>query len=337
MNKRNICSKARICRRLIAVLAVALAIVSCKPGIPSKYLEPDEMADILYDYHLAEGMASASADADSIALRTYRTSILEHHGVKEADFDSSMVYYTRHAELLQKVYTQLQDRLNRESTALGGSSGMGDFASADTANVWRDSQSFVLSPYAATNRFSFELKADTAWHEGDRMILDFDAQFIYQDGMRDAVAVMAVTYDNDSTEYVNNSVMSSSHYQLQINNTGRLRIKSVRGFWLLSDQPQSSGTSTSTLKLLVVNNVRLIRMHTAKPDEAPAAEAVGEAPDSARVERKDSVKAQPVKTPPMKLKPIDRQLKPVPNQQLKPMEKQQLKPLDKKLKLEQKQ
>ena len=57
-------------------------------------------------------------------------------------------------------------------------------------------------------------------------------------------------------------------------------------------------------------------MHTAKSDEAPDAEAVGEALDSARVERKDSVKAQPVKTPPMKLKPIDRQLKPVPNQHL---------------------
>ena len=246
----------------------------------------------------------------------------------EADFDSSMVYYTRHSKLLQDVYTQLQDRLNRESEALGGASGSSMFASADTANVWRNSTSFVLSPYVATNRFSFEVKADTAWHEGDRMILDFDAQFIYQDGIRDAQAVLAVTYDNDSTEYTNNMVQSTSHYQLQINNTGRLRIKSVRGFWLLSDQPQSSGTSTTTLKLLVLNNVRLIRMHTQNPAETPASEAAGEtnanAQDSARVERKDSVKAPPVNvphtntppvnTPPMKLKPMDKKLKLVPKQ-----------------------
>ena len=319
---------ALLCRQLMAVLIVALAIASCKPGIPSKYLQSDEMADILYDYHLAEGIASTPGEADSIAMRTYRTSILEHHGVTEADFDSSMVYYTRHSKLLQDVYTQLQDRLNRESEALGGASGSSMFASADTANVWRNSTSFVLSPYVATNRFSFEVKADTAWHEGDRMILDFDAQFIYQDGIRDAQAVLAVTYDNDSTEYTNNMVQSTSHYQLQINNTGRLRIKSVRGFWLLSDQPQSSGTSTTTLKLLVLNNVRLIRMHTQNPAETPASEAAGEtkanAQDSARVERKDSVKAPPVNvphtntppvnTPPMKLKPMDKKLKLVPKQ-----------------------
>ena len=160
------------------------------------------------------------------------------------------------------------------------------------------------------------------------MILDFDAQFIYQDGIRDAQAVLAVTYDNDSTEYTNNMVQSTSHYQLQINNTGRLRIKSVRGFWLLSDQPQSSGTSTTTLKLLVLNNVRLIRMHTQNLAETPASEAAGEtnanAQDSARVERKDSVKAPPVNvphtntppvnTPPMKLKPMDKKLKLVPKQ-----------------------
>lgn len=324
---------ALLCRQLMAVLIVALAIASCKPGIPSKYLQPDEMADILYDYHLAEGIASTPGETDSIAMRTYRTSILEHHGVTEADFDSSMVYYTRHSKLLQDVYTQLQDRLNRESETLGGASGSSMFASADTANVWSNSPSFVLSPYVATNRFSFEVKADTAWHEGDRMILDFDAQFIYQDGIRDAQAVLAVTYDNDSTEYTNNMVQSTSHYQLQINNTGRMRIKSVRGFWLLSDQPQSSGTSTTTLKLLVLNNVRLIRMHTQNPAETTASEAAGEtkanAQDSARVERKDSVKAQSLKAQPMKPMPIDRQLKPV--------EKQQLKLMDKKLKLEQKQ
>ena len=40
---------ALLCRQLMAVLMVALAIASCKPGIPSKYLQPDEMADILYD------------------------------------------------------------------------------------------------------------------------------------------------------------------------------------------------------------------------------------------------------------------------------------------------
>ena len=244
-------------------------IASCKPSIPSKYLQPEEMADILYDYHIAEGIVQSKNPGDPIAMRAYKMSILENRGVSEAEFDSSLVYYTRHTQMLEDVYTRVTDRLNNESGLLGGASidmDGGIVSSSDTTNIWSQSKSFVLSPYAATNSKSFELKADSSYHEGDIFILDFDAQFIYQDGMRDASVVLAVTYDNDSTEYVNNNVMSSSHYRLQINNVGRLRIKSVKGFWLLSNDNLEPAASCSTLKLLVVSSIRLVKMHTKPMD-----------------------------------------------------------------------
>lgn len=273
--------KAALLHALVVAAVIVLSVTGCKPGIPNRYLQPGKMADILYDYHLAAGIAATAHPDDSIALRTYKESILGHHGVTEAEFDSSMVYYTRHATLLEDVYKKVADRLNSESAALGGSTvGFdGNFASADTANVWSQSPSFVLSPYAASNRLTFEAKADTAYHEGDNIMLDFDAQFIYQDGMRDAVAVLAVTYDNDSTEYVTNSVMSSSHYHLQVSNLGRLRIKSLRGFFMLSRGTDAAASAT-TLKLLVVSNVKLVRMHTKAPatESAPAADSLRATP-----------------------------------------------------------
>lgn len=301
----------------MVVIGVVLSFMGCKPGIPGKYLQPDEMADILYDYHVADGMVSTGRDYDTLALRTFRASILKKHDVSEADFDSSMVYYTRHTQLLKDVYTKLADRLNSEAVALGGaSSGMSDgFSSSDTTDIWRLSQSFVLSPYAATNRLSFEVAADTAFHEGDRIILDFDAQFIYQDGMRDAQAVLAVTYDNDSTEVYSNGVMSTSHYQLQINNTGRLRIKSVRGFWLLSDGSSTSAApSSTTLKLLIVNNVRLIRMHTAAP--ANFNSGTSESGDSLSGTKRDSLPPHPAKHSVSGSTPqsVPNQPQPLPNQ-----------------------
>lgn len=298
--------------RIWLVVIAAIMFVGCKPGIPGRYLQPDEMADILYDYHLAEGVVNSSMPNDSIAMRTYQTSILEHHGVSRADFDSSMVYYTRHTDLLKDVYTKLADRFSRESEAMGGVSiGAGEFASSDTANVWRQSPSFVLSPYAATNRFTFEMKTDTAWHEGDRLILDFDAKFIYQDGMRDAGAVLAVVYDNDSTEYVSNSVMSSTHYTMQISNAGRLRIKAVRGFWMLSGDQSSSVASMATLKLLVVSNVRLIRMHTQPPAPPASTESVEGSADSLAKQRGDKIHDAGHSPKPL------RKLEPLPENQLK--------------------
>ena len=264
-------------RKYVYCIMVALFVVSvfsCKPGTPDKYLQPDEMADILFDYHLAEGIQNVLQNEDTIAMRAYEASILKKYGVSKADFDSSLLYYTRHTALLEKVYDDVTERLNREASVYGGAQmGLdGDIAnSSDTTNIWQASPSCVLSPYAGVNRLSFELKADSSYHAGDRLMLDFDTQFIYQDGMRDAIAVLAVTFDNDSVEVVSNTLSSSSHYHLQVSNTERRKIKSVRGILLHNNISSfTPSSSKTTIRLLVVTNIRLIRLHT-KAEELPQA------------------------------------------------------------------
>lgn len=301
-NTNNVDNMARMSgmlRMLAACLVLFMTVVlsGCKPGIPGRYLQPDEMADILYDYHLAEGIVQTDySSSDSIAMRAYRINILHSHGVSEADFDSSMVYYTRHTRELQQVYNKIGDRLDREAVERGGQAGFADMTdNADTTNVWKLSSAFVLSPYVATNRMSFEIKADSSYHEGDRMVLDFDAQFLYQDGMRDASVVLAVTYANDSVEYVNNSINSSTHYHMQITNDGRLAIKSVRGFWMLSSDRSMPTSSATTFKLFVVSNIRLVRMHVAEPVINPEDE--DQKADSLNRPRLDSLKRLPPPTP----------------------------------------
>lgn len=293
-NTINVAKMAGLyCRlRLLAtclVLFMTVVLTGCKPGIPGRYLQMDEMVDILYDYHVADGMVQTNFDSpDSVAMRAYRISILKNHGVTQADFDSSMVYYTRHTRLLQKVYDKIADRLDREAVERGGQAGFTDLTeNADTTNVWKRSTAFVLSPYLATNRMSFEIKADSSFHEGDRMVLDFDAQFLYQDGMRDALVVLAITYANDSVEYVNNSISTSSHYHMQIMNEGRLTIKAVRGFWMLSSDRAMPTSSATTFKLFVVSNVRLVKMHVSEPVKKP--EDGNMSPDSLELPKLDSL------------------------------------------------
>ena len=253
----------------VIVIVSVLGFVSCKPGIPRKYLKPEKMADIMYDYHIAEGVQSVHASDDTIAMRAYQAYILNKHKVSQADFDSSLVYYTRHTKLLQDVYDKVAERLNNESAIYGGTQlSLGDdiINNSDTTNVWQLSPSIILSPYSAFNRKTFEIKADTTYHEGDKIILDFDTKFIYQDGVREGSAVLAVTYANDSVEVVNNSLMSSSHYHLQINNLGRLKIKSIKGFFLHNNTQNQNLTSKTTLKMLFVTNIKLIRMHTKRAE-----------------------------------------------------------------------
>lgn len=272
---------------ILAFVASVLATIGCKPSIPRQYIQPDVMAEILYDYHLADGVTTISTPGDTIALRAYKANILAKYKVTEAEFDSSLVYYERHTQMFEDVYQRLTERLNDRLASLGGGGygGFADLSGSDTTNLWHEASHFILTPYVAANTYEFALEADTSYYAGDRLMLDFDAQYIFQDGMRDACAVMAVTYEGDSVEYATNQITSSSHYHLQINNTAHKRIKSVRGFWLINKGTSSDATSASTLKLLIVSNIRLVRMHVAEP--APTQGASG---DSLLKVNPDSIK-----------------------------------------------
>lgn len=40
-----------------SVLILIFLLVSCKPTIPSEYIQPADLEDILYDYHIAMSIA----------------------------------------------------------------------------------------------------------------------------------------------------------------------------------------------------------------------------------------------------------------------------------------
>lgn len=278
--------KLMIC--LVAVMALLFCISSCKPSLPSGVLSKGKMTDILYDYHLALAMAHMDDNGDKGQSLAYREAVLRKHDVTSAEFDSSMVYYMRHTELLEDVYKDLTDRYNNEITAMGGSAKEGgEFANlsatGDTANVWNLAASMVFMPVKPFNSTSFDIKVDSTFHKGDRLMLDFDAQFIYQDGMRNGVAMLAVQFGNDSIAQRTIMIQSTQHYSVELSDADSLGIKSVKGYFMLMNDDNGTGVSSqTTLKLMFLEHIKLIRMHPLKPVAAPSGSASSASSDSLR-------------------------------------------------------
>lgn len=278
--------KLMIC--LVAVMALLFCVSSCKPSLPSGVLSKGKMTDILYDYHLALAMAHMDDNGDKGQSLAYREAVLRKHDVTSAEFDSSMVYYMRHTELLEDVYKDLTDRYNNEITAMGGSAKEGgEFANlsatGDTANVWNLAASMVFMPVKPFNSTSFDIKVDSTFHKGDRLMLDFDAQFIYQDGMRNGVAMLAVQFGNDSIAQRTIMIQSTQHYSVELSDADSLGIKSVKGYFMLMNDDNGTGVSSqTTLKLMFLEHIKLIRMHPLKPVAAPAGSAASASSDSLR-------------------------------------------------------
>ncbi len=242
-------------------LVLSLLLIGCKPTIPSGYLQPDEMEDMLYDYHIAMSMVNRTGYSE-VRQKAFKLAVMNKYGVSEQQFDKSLQYYMRHTRLLHEIYEDLSKRLEDEARRQGASeSELSQFGSVtskgDTTDVWNGARALLLSPYAPVNRESFELTADSAYHKGDRLLLSFDSQFMVQEGIRDAVVVMAVTFSNDSIATQYQHISSDSHQTIMVQAGDSLHIKNIRGYFLMSRGQQP----TTTFKLLILSNIRLVRMH----------------------------------------------------------------------------
>lgn len=263
---------------LAIAFIVASSFCSCGDSIPSEYLQPKELEEVLYDYHVALGMLYGDMLNDENRAyneRLYKLAVLKKHNVSEEKFEKSMVYYMRHAEDLQKVYKSLSERVRAEAAQVGASmSAMNaGVVQGDTANVWPLEPGLVLMQRKPNNVMSFVIKADTAYHKGDRFNLGFDTQFLYQEGFKDGIAMLAVQYKNDSVATRTTHFSSNSRYNLEVTDNDNLGVKEIRGFFYLNKEQNAQ--TTTTLKLLFINRIQLLRMriHEAK-------QAVKSTPDS---------------------------------------------------------
>lgn len=248
----------------LIILLLACLIVSCKPSIPSGIISEGDMEDILYDYHLANAIASQD---DKLNKQRMYNDILEKYDYTQAEFDSSMVYYTRHYRLLDDIYKNIEGRMAEQAIAMGGNvqdlNSMGEgFSSADTTNVWTDVASIVFTQYPPYSVKSFEIKVDSAYKAGDKFLLSFDTDFIVQDGRRDLAAMLAVRFKNDSVAYNTQHFSSAMHATMIVDDTKRLGVKSITGF--ITFCPDAYSTETTT-KIALARNIKLIRMHTEDP------------------------------------------------------------------------
>lgn len=255
-----------VCVAIVVSLSIILGLSACKSDEEKSVISAHKMEAILYDYHLAQGLAQMKP-GDALIMLKYQTAILEKHGVSQAQFDASMAWYMRHTEQMHNIYERLSNRLSDEAVAQGSSlseiSQEGALAAGgDTANVWKGQKAIVLNPYPPFNRMDYAVKADTTFHAGDRVALEFTTQFIYQDGIRNAVVMLALQLANDSIATRIIRANSSSHYSIDLTDENRIGNKAVKGFFLLP--PSSDDTaSKTTLRMALFTDIRLIRMHTA--------------------------------------------------------------------------
>lgn len=95
------------------ILGILFALVGCRPH---DVLSNREMRDLLYDLHRVDGAMQIVGYnyGHNQELASYYQSVLEKHGVTQAQFDSSLVWYTDNPQIFNKIYPKVIERLQAD-------------------------------------------------------------------------------------------------------------------------------------------------------------------------------------------------------------------------------
>ena len=256
----------------LAIVLLTILVIGCKPTVPSEYIQPGDLEDILYDYHVSQAMArDMGNDSHEYKQNAYFQAVLKKYDVTEAVFDSSLIYYYSHADRLKEIYTRVRERLNDDAKELGAS--VGDInrysqysETGDTANIWKNETDVLLIPKPTANRFDIHVEADTSFYKGDSFMFQFMSDFIYQNGSREAVLCLTAKYENDSVTQSVSRISSPGMTQLRIPHYQEGRLKELNGFIYLNNDLREEG---DIRKLMFVSQIQLIRFHHKEEKDEP--------------------------------------------------------------------
>ena len=259
------------------LLLSAALLAGCGKQIPKDVIRPDKMENILYDYHLTTAMSGNISYNENYKKEALRKYVYEKHHITKAEFDSSMVWYTRHTEDLAKIYTNLGKRFREEKKDIKRLLAMRENKPSmsqpgDTIDVWYNKTLYWLTDAPLSNKITFEIPTDSNFKVKDAFL--WSADYIFLSNRQQQVTMgFNILFDNDSVSGKVTEVTASGIQSLYIKPDSAYKIKSINGFiYLTGDSVKTPG--------VIVDKISLTRYH--------------EPTDTLSIVAKDSVPEKPM-------------------------------------------
>lgn len=262
-------------RALPLVMLLMLLLAACDDR-PKDVLSRGKMEDVLYDYHIMQGLINQlPANEREEKAQDYINAVYEKHGITEAQFDSSIVYYNRHSKDLHKIYTNLKERytvVNDEIQLVNGNNDMMAIFSTggDTTNLWNSAKLLTLRNKPLLNHESFTIHADTSFRRQDQFILTLAPVFIKErreDYDINLQVGLSVLYTNGKHIGTTRTINANGIQQLNVKTDSGNDIKSITGFFYYKGKKSSRN-------LCLIDNISLIRMHEKEPEKVETVDSV---------------------------------------------------------------
>jgi len=297
----------------------ALVLFGCQTKKPKNIIPESTMEDLLYDYHIAKALGDGLPYNENYKRTLYVEDVFRKYGTTEADFDSSMVWYTRNTQVLSTIYEKINTRFKKEVDDVKRLIAIRDnkpimSESGDSIDVWFLEKMYRITGRPLNNRISFNLPSDTNFYNRDTLLWQINYNFLGQeqeiDSARAAIMAMHIIYDNDSIISTIKKILRSGMDTIRLQSDTLGRIKEIKGFVYYN-------SSDDFVKPLWIDSISLMRYHsndtlfTNKPDTVATVDEPQENPISAQPENElpepiqDDAPRRPERPRPAQLKTVD--------------------------------
>lgn len=236
----------------------AMMLAGCGKQIPKDVIQPDRMEGILYDYHLSTALSTQLSSSENYKKEALRKYVFQKHHITEAEFDSSMVWYTRHTVELSRIYASLGKRFREEKKAmsklLAARENRPEISlPGDTVDVWYGDTLYWLLDTPLGNRVSFTIPVDSNFKAKDAFRWTADYIFLSEKKQRVTMG-LNILFDNDSVAGCVKEITRSGTQSLYVAPDSAYTIRSINGFiYLAADSIRFPG--------VLVNDIALTRYH----------------------------------------------------------------------------
>ena len=247
-------------------MILCVCCMACGKRVPSKVIPPKDMEALLYDYHMATALGYEVSYGENYKKEAYIDYVFRKHGVTEAEFDSSMVWYTRHSDMLSGIYDNLQKRLKTDEDRMKvqvakRNNQISVSLSGDTVDIWQDRKLYCLTASPLTNKLVFDLKADTTFHPHDAIALEADLMFFpLQRGSATLTMGLSFTFTNDSTMGTVRTLSYAGSQRLFLKADSAFSFRNVSGFMYYEADDNQQVPSG----MVLLRDIRLMRYHEQK-------------------------------------------------------------------------
>lgn len=252
--------------RIFILCLAPLLIVACDKA-PKGIIKESDLADFLYDMYRLDAIIDQHPDefsTDSIK-RVAKQSLFLKHGITQAEYDTSMVWYATNFEAYSTVHKKVIMRLQDESKALAAEAatapkerqqqdGSGQrhkyyATKGDTADIWNDVRTLMLTSGFKRGYFTFNIEPDLERHNGDRYALGMK-MLTFGNAFK---LMLAVEYMDGSVSLTSRGASINGWTELALQSDSTRIVRRIFGYVNIGI------TSPSTVTFL--DSISLVRTH----------------------------------------------------------------------------